>query len=358
MSSVSPASPPAPESAAPTAAFWKNFSLTDKAIALLPAALAGIVVYDQWYLWSTKEDYTFGYAVPFFSLYVIYDRWPKIEAYFRDEPAPGERPASGILNTLFALGAFFSLLCYAGGGLSRAIGGPNILGTIFNTFGFCGVWTGCVWMLSEKSPSGAVRGGRERLGLLALFTFPILVWIVSGPFLYLVDSQIKFFLLEKVTVIDVKFLNLLGYDVSHEGNVLVLPGGDHVSMEDACSGIRSLSACVFGGAIISALFIEGRIRKILMLASSVVAAVGLNILRTSFLTLWAHDHGSQSIDMDFAGHSPKSPEFSLGTVHDLAGYAAMGVTFLILALLVPVINFRLKPPAAPSGSPEDSAPAA
>ncbi len=333
--------------------FWKKLDAPTKALTLLPVPMAGVVVFDQWFQWSTKEDYTFGYLVPFFSAYVLYERLPDIAAHFApDENRAEEKPASKFWEFCFAAGAFLSLMGFLLGGAMRAIGGPNIIGTFLNTFGFCGVAAAIVWMLSEKDSAGVVRGGRARALLLEKFTFPILVWVVSGPFLYLVDTRIKYVLLEKVTLVVVALLNAFDYAVSNSGNVILLPGGDHVGVADACSGIRSLTACVFMGAFLSALFVNGRLRKLLMLLLSGVFAVLLNLLRTAFLTLWAYRHGSQSLDLDFAGHAKNSPEFSLGTVHDLAGYAAMGVTFLLLAALIPVINMQLKlpePPPPPEG---------
>lgn len=336
--------------------FIRKFDTTNKLFTLLPLTMVGVVIFDQWAQWSTKEDYTFGYLVPFFAAYVIYERLPQIEAFFASDPERAdEKPAPIALEGLFTLGAFFSLLCYALGGVMR-ISGPNIIGTFLNTFGFCGVAAACVWFISTKDSDGRTRNASARFSFLRLFTFPILVWIVSGPFLYLVDSQVKLILLEKVTHMVVFLLNAFNYSVSATGNIIVLPGGDHVGVADACSGIRSLTACVFMGSFLSAIFVRGSIRKLVMLGLAAGFAIVLNILRTAFLTLWAFKHGSQSIDMDFSGNSPKSPEFALGTVHDIAGYVAMGITFLVLAALVPVINMRLniKSPEAPPPGDEPS----
>lgn len=326
---------------------WKKADPVTRLLLLMPPAMAAIVTFDQWFLWSTKEDYTFGYTVPFFSVFVLHDRWPQIAAHFTGEPAPDAKPAHRVWDACFTLGTFFSLLAFFIGGVTRAIGGPNIIGTFLNTFGFCGVTAGILWMISEKTFAGAIRSGRERWDFLRLFTFPVLVWIVSGPFIYLVDTSIKLILLEKVTVIVTAVMQAMDYDVTRQANLILLPGGDQVGVADACSGIRSLTACVFMGSFISALFINGPWRKIVMLGLSGLFALVLNIMRNIFLTLWAYKHGSHALDRDFGGHGPKDPLFSLGTVHDLAGYAAMGITFLLLAALIPVVNFRIKAPDAP-----------
>ena len=326
--------------------FLKKFPAIDRGLWLMPPFMAGIVIFDQWFQWSTKEDYTFGYLVPLFSAYVLYERLPDILAYFDKSPT-GDRPAGKPWAFLFGAGALFSLLCFLIGGVMRAIGGPNIIGTFLNTFGFCGVTAGILWLISEKNHAGLAFSRTERLRWLELFAFPVLVWIVSGPFVYLVDSNVKYILLDKVTAVVTSLLQGMDYPVTRQANLILLPGGDHVGVADACSGIRSLTACVFMGSFISALFIEGRIRKLVMLGLAGVFAIFLNILRNTFLTLWAYKHGSRSLDFDFAGHAPKEPGFTLGTVHDIAGWAAMGITFLILAALIPVVNFRLKAPEAP-----------
>lgn len=336
---------------------WKKSDPITRWLWLVPPAMAAIVTFDQWFLWSTKEDYTFGYTVPFFAVFVIHDRWPAIMAHMKGETGSDGPPAHRFWEACFALGTFVSLLAFFVGGVTRAIGGPNIIGTFLNTFGFCGVTAGILWMISEKTLDGVPQPGAARWRFLRLFSFPVLVWIVSGPFIYLVDTSIKLILLEKVTVIVTAVLQAMDYDVTRQANLILLPGGDQVGVADACSGIRSLTACVFMGSFISALFINGPWRKLVMLGLSALFALVLNILRNIFLTLWAYKHGSAALDRDFGGHGPKDAGFALGTVHDLAGYAAMGVTFLLLAALIPVINFRIRAPEAPP-APEDTAPPA
>jgi len=53
--------------------------------------LLGFAVYtvwDQFFWWGAREDYSFGYLVPFFAIYVIYDRWPVIRSYLLRGEAP------------------------------------------------------------------------------------------------------------------------------------------------------------------------------------------------------------------------------------------------------------------------------
>ncbi len=317
---------------------------------LLLAGCAGVVIWDQWHQWSTKEDYQFGYLVPFFFLYVLYDRWPQIRATLLGEtplPAPLPAPASRVWNGLVYAGLTFSILSFAGGAAWRALAGPGILSTWFNTFGFMGMFFGFAWLLCEKNAAGRTLGFGERMAFIGLVCFPGLVWFISGPFLYLVDTNIKLILLNRVTGAVVEIMSMLDMSVTQEGNVIILPTilangrPDSVGVADACSGIRSLTACVFMGAFLSAIFVSGIVRKMMLIFFSVLFAIFLNVLRTSFLTLWAFKNTSASLDMDLWGNAQDSPEFVVATVHGVAGYVAMGVTFLLLVMLIPLINIRL-----------------
>ncbi len=330
----------------PFAQLDKSFSWM---IALL-AGCAGIVIWDQWHKWSLGEDYTFGYLVPFFCLYVLYDRWPQIKAVLLGEnplPEPVPEPAKKIWDVLVTIGLYASLLLFALGALMLVVGGPSVLATWFNSFGFVGLFLGLGWLACERDRTGRALGLGERWAFIGLITFPALVWLISGPFIWLVDSSVRIILLREVTSMVVHGLDMLGMEVTQSGNIILLPNTlpdgrpDSVGVADACSGIRSLTACVFMGAFLSAIFVKGWLRKLILLGIATALALVLNVLRTGFLTIWAFKHGSAALDMDFWGRVADSPEFTLGSVHDVAGYAAMGITFVLLIALLPLVNLRL-----------------
>lgn len=330
----------------PFAQLDKSFSWM---VALL-AGCAGIVIWDQWHKWSLGEDYTFGYLVPFFCLYVLYDRWPQIKAVLLGEnppPEPMPVPARKIWDALVTVGLYASLLLFALGALMLIVGGPSVLATWFNSFGFVGLFLGLGWLACAKDQTGRVLGFKERWTFVGLITFPALVWLISGPFIWLVDSSVRIILLSEVTTLVVQGVNMLGMEVTQSGNIINLPTtlpdgrADSVGVADACSGIRSLTACVFMGAFLSAIFVKGWVRKLSLLVIATLLALVLNVLRTGFLTIWAFKHSSAALDMDFWGNAVDSPEFTLGSVHDVAGYAAMGITFVFLIALLPLVNLRL-----------------
>jgi hypothetical protein len=55
------------------------------AFALL--GLTAFVIYDQYTWWQLRDEYAFGFIVPLFVAYVLYDRWPRIAAVLAG-PAP------------------------------------------------------------------------------------------------------------------------------------------------------------------------------------------------------------------------------------------------------------------------------
>ena len=337
----------------------KKDTTTPLIFAALGVLMCAVVVWDQQYCWSLKDDYLFGYLVPFLCAFVLKERMHLLRAAFsgmpeteedgaatRDEFSPPKFIPDGMksplaLDSVFAAGTILSLLLFAFGAAGTAIYGAAAVTTHENTMGFIGASFGLAWFAAAKNALGETTDLRTRLRVLMLLVFPICVWFVSGPFTFLVDSQIKTLLLDKVTGTVVSLLNLFDLSLVQEGNVIVLPGGDTVGVADACSGIRSMTACVFAGSFLSAIFMHSLKKKVIFVTVSVAFALVLNVLRTSFLTVWSLRHGSKALEYDFFGNPTDSLKFTLGTVHDVAGWTAMLVTFVLLLLLIPVFNLRL-----------------
>ena len=316
---------------------------TTRGLGLVLVAMAGFATWDQHAIWSTKDDYGFGYLVPFLAAYVLWDRWDELAAWLsgaRSDPSPPTRPA---LLRLAQAAAFGSLLLFGTGAAARAVFGTGIGPTLAIAFGLTGASLTFVF-LSVRGPGGAEAAARSRWHAVGLMFFPAAVWLISGPFLYLVDNQIKGELLTQVTEIVSGLLRVAGHEIRVSGNTIVFPNGDAVGVAEACSGIRSLSACVFAGAFLGALFLEGGfpgalLRRGALIGLSGLVAILLNIGRNAFLTFHALRHGSRALDRDLAGLEPGQPGFSsLGTVHDLAGNVAMVVALSALVALVPLLN--------------------
>ena len=316
---------------------------TTRGLGLLLIGMAAFTTWDQWAIWSTKDDYTFGYLVPFFSAYVLWERWEELGALLtggRSIPSPPSAKPSLVLVQLLA---FAALVLFGFGAAARAIFGTGIGPTLAISFGLTGAALAFAF-LSVRGPQDSVATARSRWQSVGLLLFPAGVWLISGPFLYLVDNQIKGELLTNVTEIVSGILRAAGHAIRVNGNTLIFPNGDAVGVAEACSGIRSLSACVFAGAFLGAVFLEGGfpgalLRRIAMIGLSGLTAILLNIGRNTYLTFHALSHGSKSLERDFAGIEHGQPGFSsFGTVHDLAGNIAMVSALLLLVAFVPLLN--------------------
>ena len=113
------------------------------------------------------------------------------------------------------------------------------------------------------------------------------------------------------------------------------------NMVGTAAGLALSGKCVFAGSFLAAIFLHSLKKKALFVGVSIVFALILNILRTSFLTLWSLWHGSKALEYDFFGNPTDSLSFTLGTVHDVAGWTAMFITFAMLLLLIPVFNLKM-----------------
>lgn len=311
---------------------------TFRAALALAAGFMGFVTWDQSHWWSVKEDYSFGWLVPAFVAFVVYDRWPKITAALAACAASGSMRVrgwrawvlgSGVGLTL-ALGAGFFLL----GSFYRAGAGSSHPGTLAITLGMIGVVVSLLWLNAPEAESPRAGGFLEdaRVKLVAFFLFPVLVWLVSAPMVSIIEEQLRLFLLHKVVTVVAFVFDMLGLPVEQQGNVLALPNGS-VGVEDACSGIRSLTGCLFAGSFLAAVFVERLWQKVALVVAAMGFAFVTNLARGLFLTGWAYSYGPKAIE---------------GTVHDVAGYAVLGLTVVGLLCLLPVINWLGRDEDAPN----------
>lgn len=325
---------------------------TTRGLAWLLLGLAGFTTWDQWAIWSTKEDYTFGYLVPFFAAYVLWDRWDELSALLTGESGEPSAPSSPAVLRVAQATAFASLLLFGAGAAARAIFGTGVGPTLAIAFGLTGTALACVF-LSVRGPRGVAAPARSRWRAVGLLLFPAGVWLISGPFLYLVDNQIKGALLTNIVEVVSGILRANDHAIRVSGNTIIFPNGDAVGVAEACSGIRSLSACVFAGAFLGAIFLQGGfpgslLRRLALIGLAGLAAILLNLGRNTFLTFHALERGSKTLERDWAGIEPGQPGFSfLGTVHDLAGNVAMVGALLVLVALVPVLNRLGRSPTTP-----------
>ena len=292
------------------------------------------VAWDQSHWWRTKEDYGFGWIVPLLVGFVIYDRWNKIREVTGVCADPRAVRVTGarkwLLRILIVSTLIGGVLLFLLGAFYRAGAGPSHPGTLAITMGAAAI---ILPLLFLNAPAGAVKpdeaGARKvglfedpRVRLTGLFLFPVLVWLVSAPMVSLVENQLSLFLLGKVVAVVSFVFEMLGLPLEQQGNVLLLPSGS-VGVEDACSGIRSFTACLFAGSFLAAVFVTRWWKKIALVTAAMALAFLTNLVRALFLTAWAYRHGPEAIS---------------GTVHHIAGYSVLGLTVAGLMCLLPLLN--------------------
>jgi exosortase/archaeosortase family protein len=327
---------------------WKFWTATVPApflsALLLCAGFMGFVAWDQSHWWSTKEDYGFGWLVPAFVAFVVYDRWPRILGALQACAAPASPRATGGAGLTLGFMTYAALaggaLLFLIGALYRAGAGSSFPGTLALSLG-----TGALVLpllllnapepasaataadsahspTSKPTPAGVGLGADARVKLVAMFLFPALVWLVSAPMVSVIENNLSLFMLNRVSSVVFFVFDTLGLSIEQQGNVLKLPTGD-VGVADACSGIRSFTACLFAGSFLSAVFLDKLWKKVGLVVSAIGFAFLTNLVRSLFLTAWAYNY------------SPKAIE---GTVHDVAGYAVLGLTVVGLLCLLPLFN--------------------
>lgn len=313
---------------------WKQWTATVPATfltaLLLCAGFMGFVAWDQSHWWSTKEDYGFGWLVPAFVAFVVYDRWPRILAALKDCGAPDSPRATGgtswTINFLVYAALAGGALLFLVGALYRAGAGPSYPGTLALSLGTGALMLPLLFLNAPEStgtPSAATGFfGDARVKLVSFFLFPALVWLVSAPMVSVIENNLSLFMLNRVAAVVFFTFDTLGLAIEQRGNVLVLPTGE-VGVAEACSGIRSFTACLFAGSFLATVFLDKFWKKVGLVASAILFAFFTNLLRSLFLTAWAYNYGPAAIE---------------GNVHDIAGYAVLGLTVIGLLCMLPLFN--------------------
>jgi exosortase len=324
---------------------FRSLPSSTQRAAFALAGLSAFLVWDQHFWWKIRDEYAFGFIVPLFVAYIIYERWPAIaKGLIGGEEASGAAPAPGgvlpvldkglqVVAVLMTLGGLLSFLL---GVLYRAMEGQNLITSNFLAFGYANILLGGVYFYAGKRSNGEPVHLPERWHLAMMFLFPALIWMLSVPMFHAVHKTISTFLMNKVAVVVYYSFDLLGYAVVREGSVLKLPLGD-VGVEDACSGIRSLTACLFAGSFLGSVYFSQFWKKVFLVGTAMLFAFINNIFRSLFLTAWAYGHGPHGLEDHVVIWG-----MDLGNIHDFTGWVVLGLTVLCLLALVKLFSIRLE----------------
>ena len=199
------------------------------------------LVYD----WYTLTDYSHGFLVPLFSVFLIWEKRKVLSNI------PVNQTWAGVPLIVFSLVVL-------------------ILGTygveLFTTrISFVMLLAGIVWTLLG-------------MAMLRAVAFPIMVLILAIPIPAIVFNQITFPLQLLASRIASEILPVFHVPTLQEGNIIELPAMK-LEVAEACSGIRSLMS-LFTLAVFYGYFLERTTtRRVILALASIPIAVTANVAR-------------------------------------------------------------------------------
>jgi len=258
----------------------------------LPYVILGLLVAVIYYRitaklvldWYTIPDYSHGFLVPLFSLYLLWDK----RAVLRSIPL---EPSWKGLNLILP-------------GIVVLILGVYGADLFLSRISLILLLSGLVWTFAGAAMLREIR-------------FPILVLLLAIPFPAIVFSQITFPLQLLASDLATGLLRTIGVPVLHEGNIIELPVMK-LEVAEACSGIRSLMS-LFTLAVFYGYFLEKTTpRRLILALASIPIAVAANAARIVGTGLCV-----QYWD----------PEKALGFFHEFSGWVMFVISLSCLYLV-------------------------
>ena len=276
--------------------------------------------------WSVNEQYSFGWFVPFFALYLFWLRW-------QDRPEPEIRNQSEIRGQKSVVSSQWSTV---GIGLIALllllpvrlfeIANPEwrLLGWIHAT----AVVTLTLLLLWWAGPAGA--------GWLRHFAFPVAFVLVAVPWPTLLETPVIQGLMRVVAGVAAETAMLLGTPAQVEGNLIRVSNG-LVGVNEACSGIRSLQTSLMIGLLFGELKRLSMLRRVALVVCAVAIALFANFVRAVFLVRLAATENLSEVNR----------------WHDIAGYSIIALVFVATLAFAYLLD-RPKAPVAAGVSPAES----
>ncbi|GGA79305.1 exosortase [Edaphobacter acidisoli] len=231
--------------------------------------------------WATIPDYSHGFLVPLFSLFLVWDRRKVLRAI------PVRQSWAGISLVVFAIAV-----------LILGVYGVDLF---TSRISFVLLMGGLIWTFF---------GSR----MLRELRFPLLVLLLAIPFPEIIFNKITFPLQLLASRLASDILPMIGVPTLQEGNVIQLPIMK-LEVAEACSGIRSLMS-LFTLAIFYGYFLEkSTTRRVILAIAAIPIAVAANAIRIVGTGLCV-----QYWD----------PDKALGFFHEFSGWVIFVVSLVFL----------------------------
>ncbi len=253
--------------------------------------------------WMNDANMSHGFFVPFLVAYAV---WLERDKLSRVAPKSN----------------WFGLVLMIAGAFLLCIGPPSL-----DTFAFA---TRVAFVFSLVGAILFVRGFKT----LRILTYPLLLTLLMIPLPGFIIERLTFPLQIFASRFAEQTLELIGYSVLREGNILRLPGAT-LSVAEACSGLRSLCALTFLGQAYVVMFDGRRWMRPVMALLVIPIAVFAN--------------GFRIVISAVAGSY--RPEWMTGLAHESTGWVVFVIAFLCIVALHTSFNhierlFRRTPVSA------------
>jgi exosortase len=236
------------------------------------------------YTWSSDDNYSHGFLVPFISLYFAR------EAARRGPIAPG-----------------------GGAVLGSALLGLAVLGRLATILVPVGIVNDGALVLGLAGLI-ALLGGSAALGRFG-FALGFLVFMIPLPVaLY---AAIASPLQDLVSRLGAALLEQIGIPVLRQGNMMTLPGGLPLFVAEACSGMRQLTGFLALTTAGAYLWSRPAWHRAAVIASAIPIALLANVLRVTLTGVIMYNF---------------NPRYASGEFHTVEGLLMMGVGLALLGL--------------------------
>jgi exosortase len=127
------------------------------------------------------------------------------------------------------------------------------------------------------------------------FFLPTVLLLFLLPVPYYIESVFGTPLRLVATKISVAGLSFLGWSIKASGNVIILPAGDELVIDTACSGIRTITALLASTLFLSA-FLKTWSRRFILVIVAAFTAIVTNAVRVSCLVILVMSEGRGVLD--------------------------------------------------------------
>lgn len=203
----------------------------------------------------------------------------------------------------------------------------NWLGLVLVMFGGLQLWIGTLgaeYFLARSAIIECVVGVVLFLGgwhVVRILAFPLFLLVFMIPLPNVIYNQITMPLQMFASQVAAGTLELLGYPVLRDGNVIELPS-QRLSVVEACSGIRSLLSLSFLSLVYAHFFDRKSWMRWVLLVLTVPIAIGANAGRVTFTGILSE------ID----------PELAHGVIHTASGWVIFMIALVMLVITHQIID--------------------